>query len=277
MCSWSHSTSGYSSATSRTTSSQNGIVCTIPFDFVADVSRPLRCCASSKAWRTIRVTPTRVNTDSWTAISSGKPRLSRPPISLYSPSTFSRTTTRSSRSAPAHRTVDAGERPGRPHVGELAEGPPDRDQQPPQGHVVGHARPADRAEQDRVEAAERCRSRRRASSRPVSTYRWHDQSKSSYSSDEVVRRRDGVEHRPRDRDHVGADPVARDDRDPVLIIRWRAPGLAEAEDRDQQRQEDQDQDRPDDVEADPRPDHLGDRDGAGAVDDRRSAASTPAA
>ncbi len=56
--------------------------------------------------------------------------------------------------AAAYRTVDAGEGLGRPHVGELAEGSPDRDQQSPQGHVVGDARPADRAEEDRVEVVE---------------------------------------------------------------------------------------------------------------------------
>ena len=178
--------------------------------------------------------------------------------------------------AAAHRAVDAGERPGRPHVGELAERAPDRDQQPPQRHVVGHARPADRAEQDRVVRRGACRSRRRASSR---------RSRRTAGTTSRSRRTPAI------RSYAGAtasrtdratavtswpDPVARDDRDPVADHQG-GTGLAEAEDRDQQRQEDQDQDRADDVEADPRPDHLGDRHGAGAVDDRRSAASTPAA
>ena len=38
MCSLSTRTSGYRAARSATTSSQNGSVCTIPFDFVADVT-----------------------------------------------------------------------------------------------------------------------------------------------------------------------------------------------------------------------------------------------
>ena len=87
-------------------------------------------------------TPRRVNTDSWTAISSGSPRLSRPPISEYSPSTFSRTTTKSiRRSRAAQRARDPWEQPDRPEVDVLVEAPADRDEQPPQRHVVGHPGP----------------------------------------------------------------------------------------------------------------------------------------
>jgi hypothetical protein len=95
MCSASHRRSGNRAARSATTSSQKTSVWTMPLDFVADVTYPRRLRASSRAKSTIRVTPARVNTDSCTANSSAKPRLSRPPISLYSPSTFSRTTTKS--------------------------------------------------------------------------------------------------------------------------------------------------------------------------------------
>jgi hypothetical protein len=49
MCSWSHATPGCSAARSRTSSSQNGIVWTIPLDFVADVRRPRRDAASRNA------------------------------------------------------------------------------------------------------------------------------------------------------------------------------------------------------------------------------------
>ena len=47
-----------------------------------------------------RSTPTRVNTDSCTANSPGVPRPKRPPISEYSPSLFSRTTSMSMASTP---------------------------------------------------------------------------------------------------------------------------------------------------------------------------------
>ena len=48
-CMVSTATSGYSAATSRTTSSQNGIAYMIPFDLVALVSLPCRERASSSA------------------------------------------------------------------------------------------------------------------------------------------------------------------------------------------------------------------------------------
>ena len=49
MCSWSHVTSGCPAARSRTISSQNGIVWTIPLDLVAEVTWPRRPAASSNA------------------------------------------------------------------------------------------------------------------------------------------------------------------------------------------------------------------------------------
>ncbi len=48
-CSSTSSTSGRSAARSRTTSSQNGMLCTRPLDLVADVTRRPRPDASSKA------------------------------------------------------------------------------------------------------------------------------------------------------------------------------------------------------------------------------------
>jgi len=68
----------------------------IPFDFVAEV----RCFfgrerASSKAYRRIRSTPLRVNTDSWITVSFSVPSNIRPPTDEYSPSLFSRTTQKS--------------------------------------------------------------------------------------------------------------------------------------------------------------------------------------
>ena len=95
------STAGCSAATSSTTSSQNGIVWMIPFDFVADTRRPSRSSARRKAWRAIRSIPCRVKIACWEASSLGRPRYIRPPTSEYSPSTFSRTTTMSISASPA--------------------------------------------------------------------------------------------------------------------------------------------------------------------------------
>ena len=100
----------------------------------------------------IRSVPRRVMTVSWLTCSSSVPAYMRPPISEYSPSTFSRTTTKSM-SAPVRfasgESMPGIRRTGR-HVRVLLHLAPDRDQQLPQGHVVGHARPAHRAEEDRV-------------------------------------------------------------------------------------------------------------------------------
>ena len=103
-------TSGYSVATSAKISSQNGIEWMSPLDFVAEQTREDRVRASSKAYRMIRSTPTRVKTDSCSTNSSGRPALCRPPIAEYSPSEFSRTMTSSSSSAfrPASTDVVPG-------------------------------------------------------------------------------------------------------------------------------------------------------------------------
>src|SRR5437667_12790762 len=94
--------------------------------------------------------PRRVNTDSWTATSSGVPGERRPPISEYSPSLFSRTISMSMSAGPR----PASEQTDRTQVHVLAEAPADRDQEPPQRHVVRHAGKAYRAEKDPLEQPE---------------------------------------------------------------------------------------------------------------------------
>ena len=63
------------------------------------------------------------------AISSGNPRFNRPPTSLYSPSTFSRTTTKSASSAARRETLHTLEHPDRAQVDVLAKRAPDQDKQ----------------------------------------------------------------------------------------------------------------------------------------------------
>ena len=77
-------TSGWRAARSRTTSSQNGMLCTSPLDFVADVRRR-RVRGDGQRVVGDRLMPWRVKTDSWIAVSPGprdrtgrRPRCTRP-------------------------------------------------------------------------------------------------------------------------------------------------------------------------------------------------------
>ena len=97
-------------AVSSTTWSQNGMVWMIPLDLVAEIRWPVRRIAWSMAYSATRVTPARVNTASWRAISPGCPRWMRPPTSEYSPSVFSRTTRMSTWPASASGEVTPGRR-----------------------------------------------------------------------------------------------------------------------------------------------------------------------
>ena len=68
----------------------------IAFDLSDIVTRPRSCeAAYSNAARMIRSTPFRVLTSSWIATSSGVPFLKIPPMPTYTPSVFSRETTKS--------------------------------------------------------------------------------------------------------------------------------------------------------------------------------------
>ena len=93
------STSGVSAVTSSLTrSSQNGMVWMMPFDFVAEVRLPI-----AALWRSSKSEPYGAASTlrgcrltSWTASSSAVPRCRcAADLSRYSPSLFSRTTTRS--------------------------------------------------------------------------------------------------------------------------------------------------------------------------------------
>ena len=96
MWNWSVRMSGYCAAIARKRSSQYGIVIAMPFDLVAEVTCFAgRVRASSNANRRMRSTPLRENTDSWNTISRSVPSNIRPPTDEYSPSVFSRTTTKS--------------------------------------------------------------------------------------------------------------------------------------------------------------------------------------
>ena len=112
------------------------------------------------------------------------------------------------------RALDAVEHLDRAEVDVLPERPPDRDQQPPQRHVVRDARPADGAEQNRVELAQRLDAvggHHRALAfepltRPVEI---------GVGQLDSVFARHRVEHRTRRGDHLTADPVAGDHGDPA--------------------------------------------------------------
>ena len=118
-----------------------------------------------------------------------------------------------SRPRAAQRALDALEDGDRPQVDVLPERPPDRDQQPPQRHVVGHPGPADRAEQDRVVPGQ-----------PVQPVVGHHRAAARRTGGTTSRtpRRPGRGRGSRASasstvrvavDHLGPDPVAGDDRD----------------------------------------------------------------
>ena len=186
----------------------------IPFDLVADTSLPLRCCASSKPWRTRRSVPRLVKIDCWVASSSGSPRYMRPPTSEYSPSTFSRKTTMSISSSLASGTLHAGHAADRPQREVLVEGAANRDQQAPQRDVVRHTWRAHRAEEDRVVAAERLQPvlghHRAGLEVPVAA-----PGKLVPLEPEAVQLARALEHALGGRDDLVADPVARDRHDAV--------------------------------------------------------------
>ena len=154
----SHATSGKSRATCAATSSHITMAWRWALLLVTTVSCLRgRDCASVKAKRMMRSTPTRVMIETSVATSIGWPWWARPPTPAYSPSEFSRTMTqsRSFGAAALQRRVDAGQDARRPHVGVLVEALADRQAQAPQRDVVGDVRVAGRAEQDRVLVAQR--------------------------------------------------------------------------------------------------------------------------
>ena len=108
--------------------------------------------ALSNAYRATRSTPNAVLTLSWVAISAGVPLRITPPAPVYGPSVPSRTTTMSTDSgrALASGVGDARVQPHRAQVDVVVEFEPQPQQQAALEHAAGHARVADRAEQDRV-------------------------------------------------------------------------------------------------------------------------------
>src|SRR6266496_281276 len=126
------------------------MVIEMPLDLVADVTcLAALVCASSKAKRRMRSTPLRVNTDSWNTTSRSVPSNIRPPTDEYSPSVFSRTTTKSM--SPGLRLASGVGMPGISRQGrKLTYWSKWR------LNLIRHHRgPADRAVEDRVEARQR--------------------------------------------------------------------------------------------------------------------------
>ncbi len=116
--------------------------------------------------------------------------------------------------APGQRRGGAGQQPHRPQVDVLGERAAQRDQQAPQRHVVGHAREADRAEQDRVESGQR-------GDAVVGHHRAGAQVPFAAvvelrpAQGEPVCRRRGVQHPAGLGGHVHPDAVTGDGGDPV--------------------------------------------------------------
>ena len=162
----------------------------------------------------MRLMPWRVKTDSWIAVSPGPPRPNLPPTSLYSPSLFSRTMTRSMArvSPPASGPVTpANERTGRrltycPKARRIGISRPQRDTwsgtsgQPTAPSSTASYRPSVSSPSGGISA-------------PSSRYRWQDQPNSSKLQTEVVAGVEGGQHDPRGRGDLGADAVTGDEGD----------------------------------------------------------------
>ena len=165
---WSVRMSGYSCAIAAKRSSQYGMVKVMPFDLVAEV----RCFfgrvrASSKANFRIRSTPWRVKTLCCETNSRSVPSNMRPPTDgVFALGVLAHHVEVDIRlGAIRERRAHARHQLAGTQVGVLVEAAADRDQQAPQRDVVRHARPADRAQQDKSPTAPAAPCRRPASSR----------------------------------------------------------------------------------------------------------------
>ena len=125
--------------------------------------------------------------------------------------------------AVGQRRAHAGHQLAGAQVHVLVEAAADRDQQAPERDMVRHARPADRAEQDRSPTSPAGPARRPASSRR-SACRSRTTSRSGVSSSSKPKRRAAASSTlQRLRHGLLADPVAGDDRDPILRAMSDAP------------------------------------------------------
>ena len=198
-------------------SSQYGIVIEMPLDLVAEVTCFAgRVRASSKANRMMRSTPLRVKTVCWNTVSRSVPSNMRPPIDEYSPSVFSRTTTKSM--SPDRRPASGVGMPGISRHGRrfdvLVEMAPELNQRAPERDVVGNGRrPADGAEEDRIVPADLGRSSPRASCGRAWRSSRSSSGNSSNSNAMPNLRRRGFERAQAFRNDFLADAVAGNDGD----------------------------------------------------------------
>src|SRR5215207_9417040 len=110
------------------------------------------------------------------------------------------------------------ERAERPQVDVLAERAADRDQQAPQGHVIGHVGPSDGAEQHRVVAAQR-RQPVRGHQRTLLEVALAGPVELVDLEPKVELRIEGNQYRARRRGHFDADAVTGDERDAAGLRR----------------------------------------------------------
>ncbi len=123
------------------------------------------------------------------------------------------------------RTDHARQQPNRAEIDVLLEVPTNRDQEPPQRDMVGHARPADSAQQDRISGAEQFE--------PVGGHHRPGVGITLAAprvllplESNVESAAGALEHVDRGRDDLAADPVAGDQRD-VAGAQWSSPGRSE--------------------------------------------------
>ena len=210
-------TSGNWPATSAAISSHITMPWRCALDLVTTVSSLRgRERASPKAKRMMRSTPARVNMATSVAASSGRPRCTRPPTPAYSPfRVLAHDHPVEFRAADAaQRAGDAGQDARRAHVGVLVERLADGEPQSPQRDVVGNVGHAGRAEQDGVVAFDQVAAvfgHERAGllvalRAPVEVIEGNREAAVALGA--------GLQHLDAGRDHLLADAVARNGRNP---------------------------------------------------------------
>ena len=127
------------------------------------------------------------------------------------------------RPAAGERAAHAGQEPHRPEVDVLLEALADGQDQLPHRHVVGHPGPAHRAEVDGVEVAQ-----------AIEAVRLHHPAGAAVVlaapgqllrlQPDPGRARGRFEDGQSGGDHLAADPVPRDDRDAMAVVRAHIPG-----------------------------------------------------
>ena len=122
----------------------------------------------------------------------------------------------------AQRPFDAGQEPGRAHIGVLVERLADREPQAPQRDVIGHARITRRAEIDRIEGLEGVERILGHHAPVLKVIVGAPRERLDLQRKAAIARRRSLQNLQPGRDHFAADPVTRYRRD-LVAFHWLSP------------------------------------------------------